>query len=193
MSSPNALHSAKTPKWGTPQDIIEDARELLGYIHLDPGSSEEFNAFVKALMIYTEHSNGLAPECEWYGNVFCNPPGGLVTEFWQKLIASWFAGNVLKAVWIGFSVEQLCTLANEQAHPLDFSTCILRKRLAFLREDGTPGKGPSHGNYVTAIGCNPADFERIWGKRGKISHGRFAQPTTQPAPKSLDLSDLPKV
>jgi hypothetical protein len=173
MTSPNALHSAKTPKWGTPKDVIEAARELLGYIHLDPGSSDEFNTLVKALMIYTEQTNGLAQE--WYGNVFCNPPGGLVNEFWRKLSTSWLAGTVPKAFWVGFSVEQLCTLASEMLHPLVFSKCILRKRLSFNHENLTPGKGPSHGNYVTAIGCDPREFERIWGSKGKISHGKLVQ------------------
>lgn len=174
MTSPQALHSSNTPKWGTPVWLIEAARELLGYIHLDPASSEEFNFYVKALMIYTESCNGLLPECEWSGNVLLNPPGGLVIEFWDKLISSIKSGQVEKAFWVGFSVGQLCIMADKPEHPLDYSTCILRKRLKFNREDLTPGGGPSHGNYVTAINCDPVMFEKIFSKHGKILHGRLS-------------------
>ena len=218
MPTPKALHSAKTPRWGTPQWVIEAARKLMGSIHLDPASSEEFNFYVKALMIYRQQDNGLASECVWGGNVFCNPPGGLVNEFWQKLCLGYWSKDIEKAFWVGFSVEQLCTLAGETNHPMDFSTVILRKRLNFnqqitvpngttqditlslvdhegnpyteessiftpdgtTREDIQEGTSPSHGNYLTAMGCDPLEFERLFGPYGKIYHGKYA----------LDLSTL---
>ena len=182
MSSPKALHSTNTPKWGTPAHIVELARTLLGFIHLDPASSEEFNAIVKALMIYTELDNGLAPECEWLGNVFLNPPGGRVSGtrktypgmFWDKLIACIKAGTVEKAFWVGFSVEQLCVFADKAEHPLDYSTCILRERLEFIDAEGNPGESPSHGCYVTAINCDPDEFEKLFSPLGKVTHGRYS-------------------
>lgn len=209
MPTPRALHSKNTPRWGTPQWIIELARELMGGIHLDPASSEEFNFYVKALMIYRQQDNGLSPECVWAGNVFLNPPGGLVNEFWNKLCTSYLSKDVEKAFWVGFSVEQLCTLASESLHPMDFSTCILRKRLSFNQQITQPtgryetqkvydpdgiyvgdtqilipdgghveeikqGDSPSHGNYITAIGCDKAEFERLFGQYGKISHGKLS-------------------
>jgi hypothetical protein len=163
---------------------------------MDPSSSPEFNQFVKALLIYTQEDNGLAPGSLWGGNVFCNPPGGLVNEFWNKLCKSYAELSVEKAFWVGFSVEQLCTLASEPTHPMDYSTCILRKRLSFnqqktvditqyiptgpdegydqcigQREDIIVGDSPAHGNYVTALGCDPALFNKLFSPYGKISHG----------------------
>lgn len=180
MSSPKALHSRNTPRWGTPAHIIELARTLMGGIHLDPASSPEFNEYVNALMIYTQRDNGLAPESEWAGNVFLNPPGGLVNEFWRKLIKSYGALSVEKAFWVGFSVEQLCTLASEDAHPLDYSTCILRKRLSFNQQKTVEGleqiqvgDSPSHGNYITAIGCDQSLFDKLFSSYGKIAHGKL--------------------
>lgn len=208
MPTPKALHSKNTPRWGTPQWVIEHARTLMGGIHLDPASSEEFNFYVKALMIYRQQDNGLSPECVWGGNVFLNPPGGLVTEFWNKLCSSYENGEVDRAFWVGFSVEQLCTLASEKYHPMDFSTVILRKRLSFNQQitqptgqttthtyvdpetgqnheteifvpDGghieviEPGNSPSHGNYLTALGCDRDLFEKLFSEHGKIYHGRI--------------------
>lgn len=192
LPTPNALHSKKTPKWGTPQWIIEAARELLdGQIHLDPGSSPEFNELVKALMIYTEVDNGL--DQPWSGNIFCNPPGGLVREFWKKFTEPTYKameGDLLgdltpldaeelgyKRFWVGFSVEQLCTLADCKLHPLHFSTCILRKRLNFNQqtEEGiVEGTSPSHGNYVTAIGVDHDHFAKLFQQHGIIIRGSLA-------------------
>ncbi len=216
MTTPSALHSKKTPNWGTPEQMVELARQLLGYIHLDPASSEEFNCIVRALMIYRKQDNGLAPEAIWAGNIFLNPPGGLVNEFWRKLCQAIFVDKTAeRAFWVGFSVEQLCTLASEAYHPMDFSTCILRKRLSFNQQIDTPilgdytgtrptqmiyvkdmtsgnrverlmdiigwqppeiikGDSPSHGNYVTAINCDHAEFERLFSPLGKVTRGKLA-------------------
>jgi hypothetical protein len=173
MPTPKALHSKATPKWGTPPHIIEAARQLLqGTIHLDPASSPEFNQLVQALLIYTEHDNGLNQP--WGGNVFLNPPGGLVTDFWEKLSHLVATGEVERAFWVGFSVEQLCTLASSEFHPLDFSTCILRKRLAFNTEALTKGGAPAHGNYVTGLNVDRDLFDRLFRSQGRVVHGVLA-------------------
>jgi hypothetical protein len=170
MPTPLALHSKKTPNWGTPRPIIEIARQLLdNQIHLDPASSPEFNTLVQAMMIYTDKDNGLVQP--WIGNVFCNPPGGLVKEFWLKLVESVKSGQVQKAFWVGFSVEQLCLLADLDFYPLDFSSIILRKRLAFNTQDLVSGGAPSHGNYLTGIGVDPDLFNKLFAAQGKIIHG----------------------
>lgn len=173
MSTPTALHSKKTQSWGTPQHMIELGRQLLDNdIQLDPGSSPEFNQLVKALLFYTKEDNALIQP--WAGNVFCNPPGGLIREYWERLMVHLVSGDVPKAFWVGFSVEQLCLLADFEFHPLDFSTCILRKRMAFNTEALVKGDAPSHGNYVTAMGCDRALFDKLFRDKGKIIHGVLA-------------------
>lgn len=139
---------------------------------LDPASSPEFNQLVRAWMIYTEQDNGLIQP--WLGNVMCNPPGGKVRKFWERLLHHINTGDVEKAVWIGFSVEQLCQLTRSEFHPLDFSTCILRSRLPFNTEALIPGESPSHGNYVTGIGVDRATFDRLFLPQGKVIHGVLA-------------------
>ena len=177
MTTPKALHSKKSPKWGTPEDIILRARAALdGVINLDPASSPEFNAIVQADHIFTEETNGLAspwlvPDLldPYVLRVFLNPPGGLVKQFWAKLI-----NENPKAIWIGFSVEQLCILQDHTTNPLDYSTCILRKRLSFTNEHGKLGNSPSHGNYITGLNIDRDLFETCFGDLGLINHGRLA-------------------
>jgi len=173
MPTPKALHSKSTPKWGTPLDIIERARKLLDdQIHLDPASSAEFNQLVKALLYYTEHDDGLIQP--WAGNVFLNPPGGSVKEFWDRLIQHIISGQVDKAIWVGFSVEQLCIFADLEFHPFDFSCCVLRKRLSFNNENLVSGGAPSHGNYIVGLGVDHTQFKELFQSLGKVTRGDLA-------------------
>lgn len=192
MPTPSALHSKKTPKWGTPEEIAMLSRLALGgVIHLDPASSPEFNTRVGALKIITEVENGLIspwtplplvddidpipgeiPPC----SVFLNPPGGLVKEFWARLIQHYAEGLITNAIWIGFSIEQLCILQDADLYPMDFRTVILRKRLAFTQESGQAGGSPSHGNYITGLGIGEEIFASCFADLGRIVAGAFASP-----------------
>lgn len=160
----SARHSKATQRWGSPEDIVERARRVMGGIDLDPCSESTFQAVVQAATYYsfTERGeDGLA--LPWFGRVFCNPPGGLVPEFWDRAITS----SVDQFFWVGFSVEQLCILTDAAQHPLEFAHCILRKRIPFTRHDGFEGS-PSHGNYVCYSGPNTGAFKREFAPLGRI-------------------------
>lgn len=166
----NILHSKATPRWGTPEELVGLARLVMGGLDLDPCSEEKFNKVIQAPTYYSlleRDEDGLA--LPWFGRVFCNPPGGLVKRFWQKALAE----NIEQMFWVGFSVEQLCILADEPAHPLDFSCCILRRRVGFTRHDDFEGS-PAHGNYVCGVGVDPARFEATFSRFGKVIHGKLS-------------------
>lgn len=176
MLKPTARHSKEEVRWGTPADIVERARRVMGSIDLDPCSSISFNSIVKATEFYSLDDFGQdGLKLPWKGNVFLNPPGGSVKEFWRKSFEldvtcnKWPQTSWNKLFWVGFSVEQLALLADERHHPMDheFCFCILRKRIRFTRHDGYSGS-PSHANYVTAIGVDPADFAREFRDLGRV-------------------------
>ncbi len=147
---------------------------LGGWIDLDPMSETAFNETVSAARIFTAKDDGLSQP--WVAEtLFLNPAGGLVVEAWRKLIAEWHCGNVQRAIWVGFSVEQLALLANEYHHPLDFAWCIPRKRIAFVRHDGFTGS-PSHSNYVAGVGVEFELFSTAFGPAGRIGHGQKGWP-----------------
>jgi hypothetical protein len=174
-------HSMDSPEWYTPAPIVEAARRVLGVIDLDPASHEEANRTIQATTFYTEQDNGLAQE--WEGRVFLNPPGGLVGEFWKKLITS---KGVPEAIWIGYSLEQLQTLQCVGAGmtPLDWTMCVTRKRIAFVENEAkkaarmakliAAGKkpnaasSPSHSNYITYIGYRPEVFSVEFSRFGQV-------------------------
>lgn len=172
--SANARHSKATPRWGTPPEIVAMARAALGgRIELDPMSEPAFNRVVGADRFYTKRDDAFKRSwrCE---TMLINPAGGLVVEAWSALTAGFRARVVQRAIWVGFSVEQLNVLADEEFHPDDFSKLTLRRRINFLTPRLTPGGAPSHGNYIVGLGIDALTFEQAFAGMGRFSHGRYA-------------------
>jgi hypothetical protein len=156
----NVLHSKESAEWYTPKPIIESARKVLGRIDLDPASCWEAQINVEAYDYFSAESNGL--KHPWNGNIFLNPPGGQVKEFWKKFVAEYLANRVKQAVWIGYSLEQLQTLQSVSSLcPLNFPICYPDRRISFLESperkakreaEGKKATGPTHANYICYIG-----------------------------------------
>jgi hypothetical protein len=185
-------HSMDTPEWYTPAPFVEAAREVMGAIDLDPASHEEANVTVKATKFYSEQDNGLIQP--WRGRVFVNPPGGLVVEFWRKLLVEALEGRCSEAIWIGYSLEQLQTLQTVRPDytPLDFTFCVTKRRIAFVENEAkrearlakiraenekrratgrklmSENSGPSHGNYIAYVGDFGRRFAAEFAKFGQV-------------------------
>ena len=179
-----ARHSCDSPEWYTPSPFVEAARAVMGGIDLDPASHEEANRTVKATRFLTAEDDGLAQP--WKGRVFLNPPGGLVGEFWLKLLREYAVAvhPVAEAIWIGYSLEQLQTLqcVGAIATPLDFPMCVTKKRIAFVENEAkraarmaklvAAGKkpnaksSPSHSNYITYLGPHVDRFREVFSQFG---------------------------
>lgn len=179
-----------SPEWYTPAPLVEAARETLGGIDLDPQSCALANRTVRARRIYT-----IEDDCfrhTWDGRIFINPAGGIVLESWRYLLREWTRANVTRAIWIGYSLEQLQTLQRGGPGPLTaaLAICILDRRVQFdcSEEDrarmqaaldarraaaGLPWKKwenrPTHGNYVAFLGSDLAAFHRNWQPFGEVA------------------------
>lgn len=170
----NARHSKATPRWGTPGKYVEMARTALGgRIELDPMSEPEFNRTIGAERIYTEQDDCFSQSWRC-STMLLNPAGGLVRDAWTRLINDWQDGLIGRAVWIGFSVEQLSFLLDDRLHPFDFSFLLCRKRISFVRHDGVIG-APTHSNYVVGLGIDTDRFERAFAGCGRFNHGEHAK------------------
>lgn len=181
-----ARHSKKSVRWGTPDDPVDPAKPahrqqnylsreriaLGGEIDLDPMSEEVFNKVVRAARYFTEEQDGLRQP--WIAErLHLNPAGGLVVQAWEKLMFEIEHGNVDRAIWVGFSAEQLGLLADQDFHPLDFSTLVPRARIDFERDDGYRGS-PGHANFLTGFNIPRDLFDQAFAGLGKIAHGQFA-------------------
>ena len=166
----NARHSMGTPEWYTPRVYVEAARSVLGGIDLDPASCEEANVTIRASRIYTVEDDGIMQP--WLGRVFVNPPGGrdgagksLVPQFWRKFTTE----SIDAGIWIGYSLEQLQTLQTHGGpHPMDYSMCIPRKRIAFNSPGGDGKKQPSHANYIVYRGMFTSLFLDVFSQFGRV-------------------------
>lgn len=208
----NAQHSAESVRWGTPSEWIEREREVFdGPIHFDPCSEREFNEVVGALGYLSLEERGedglklpwITPGMSFLvstHNVHLNPPGGLIREFWDKVLVE---PSVKQCMWYGFAMNQLNLLADKEVHPTDFSIVYLRKRIPFnphstakckkcsgegrIYGDGSveckscrgtgkvQGDRPSQANYLCGMGVDPSRFERVYRDLGAVRHGRLAK------------------
>ncbi len=166
----NPKHSSKSQDWYTPIDIIEASRNVMGSIDLDPASSVEANERVKADTYWTEVENGLNQS--WYGNVFCNPPGGKLKGqsipklFWKKLI---YSPRVTQAIFLAFSIELLQTSQlSECPSACDFIICIPERRLAFTDATGKTIKSNTHASAIIGYEVDHNTFAKHFRPFGSI-------------------------
>lgn len=152
----HTLKGPGKPAYGTPPEILEVVRVLLGNIDLDPCSSPQFNLNVRATQFFTEQDNGI--EHRWQGNVYLNPPGGRARPgaraWWDKLCQEYKAGNVGSAVYMSFALDSFqWSQAKGRTPVLAFPTVIFAKRIRFTVEgpEGFPvaTKSPSKPNALT--------------------------------------------
>lgn len=171
----NIQHSSNTDRWHTPEDLLSCARQVLGGIDLDPCSEPLANERVGAAAYYTQEDDGLS--LPWKGRVFVNCPGGRrdgrsnARLWWRKLMHERAEGALAHAIWLSFSLEHLQTTQGETPSILDFPICVPRKRVRFLRPDGTQGPSPSHSNviaYVPGTVDRTPDFLHIFASYGKV-------------------------
>jgi phage N-6-adenine-methyltransferase len=152
-------------EWGTPVDLIESARLVLGRIELDPATHAAAQARVRADKFYTKSDNGLA--ADWSGRrVWCNPPysRGNLAAFVTKMAAEVEHGMLLTHA--DSSPSWFQTAAEWAA-----ATCFVAGRVAFLNAEGIPQTGNSRGSVLFYRGPNLSEFRREF-----INHGAIMLP-----------------
>lgn len=137
----------------TPQPIIEAARKTLGYIQLDPASSRAANERVKAVLFFTDQTDGLA---RYWGTPSSPSTVWLNHPFSRKTNARWV--NHLIEEYTSRRVSAACCItfaATSEAwfQPLlHFPQCFLCPRVNYVLPDGSVKKGVTKGSVVTYLG-----------------------------------------
>lgn len=149
---------AATVEWYTPPEIISS----LGLFDLDPATSlEAVQINHSADRFYTKEDNGLIQK--WDGRVWLNPPytTQLIAAFMKKLAEH---GNGVALVYNRFDSAWFQNYVLDVADSLFF----FRKRIYFLRPDGSVGDRPGAGSCLIAYGDNNTKAIEESGLNGRL-------------------------
>jgi ParB family chromosome partitioning protein len=156
-------------EWGTPQWLIDIARQVLGGIDVDPASNAAAQERVCATRWYSAERSGLAVGVEWRGRVWMNPPYSrdLCWRFARRLLAEIDAGHCeAAAVLVNAAVSARwfqALLARADA------TCWLAKRVAFLDGAGQPVDGNAFSQALMYFGPDARIFESVLASHGSVT------------------------
>lgn len=151
-------------EFGTPVEILDAARKVMGRIHTDPATNPAAQKRVRAVVFYTKKDNGLTKR--WEREVWLNPPFSIGKEFVAKLLAEIDAGNVTQAILLLNSDTSTNYFHELVARGFEF--CATQGRRAFLGPDGKPVEGNRAGQVIFYMGKNRAAFRREFKRFGTI-------------------------
>jgi phage N-6-adenine-methyltransferase len=165
-----ANFSSESVEWHTPGRYIEAAREVLGAIDLDPASSAQANAVVRAAVFFSKDDDGLAHE--WSGHVFTNPPygrtadgGSLAAAFCNKAIEQYETGNIDACIILVNSLHS----QSWQAPLFDYPFCLVDHRVQFVSADGEENKNPTFQNMFVYLGRDVGKFVEVFSRFGYVA------------------------
>lgn len=155
-------------QWFTPPEYIEAVREVFGgKIDLDPCSHPIAQQVVQARRYLTAEDDGLAHDYD-ADNVFQNSPYSqpLGGQFVEKLCSEFEAGRFREAILL-----QNFMAASGWFHRLlgcASAICFPRKRIGFLRPDGSKHSGNQYTQIFAYLGKDPTRFVEVFGALGSI-------------------------
>lgn len=148
----------------TPAFILEAARRVMGFIDLDPASSDRANERVGALEFFTPAQDGLTQE--WKGRVWLNHPfGRIANPRWiDKAVNEFQFGNADVLMSITFA-----STSEAWFQPLlHYPQCFLCPRTNYLLPDGSVKRGVTKGSVVTYMGVAEDRFATVFSPFGKV-------------------------
>ena len=168
VAAPTAAAEHDGDEWGTPEEFIVAAREVLGRIELDPASNAMAQNVVRADRFYTKADSGLG--VLWKARtLWLNPPysKGLVDQFCEKFVLEHENGNVVAGIALVNSSTEVgwyqSLIAGSDA------MCLPSKRISFLL--GGSGVDANRNRYAQTffyVGPDVAGFARVFGKFGQV-------------------------
>jgi hypothetical protein len=165
----SASFSSASSEWYTPAPYIEAAREVLGGIDLDPASSVQANAVVRAAKFFSKEDDGLTRD--WCGRAFLNPPYGrlsdgssLAAEFCNKAIDEFRAGRAKAAIIL----VNLLPSQTWQAPLFEYPICLVDHRIQFVSADGEQNRNPTFQNMFVYLGSDVGKFASVFTRFGYV-------------------------
>ncbi|PNH12448.1 hypothetical protein TSOC_000609 [Tetrabaena socialis] len=152
-------------------------------IDLDPCSTAEANTRVGAVRFFDAAADGLDPGNVYSGNVFCNPPFGVMAGgesmqglFLERCLAEYREGRVKQVVLLLKAAVGYAWFRQVGGLP----HCTLWERLAFVQPAALCGEEAGeglrwgskvqnpHGSVVVYLGPDPQRFAKDFGRAGSV-------------------------
>ena len=155
-------------EWYTPEKHVEQVRDVLGGIDLDPASNKQANKTVKAAQIFSPEDNGL--EQEWRGKVFLNPPYKQpeIARFTKKLADDYSGGLITDAILL--TNNSTDTSWWQYAASKASAICFTSGRISFYRDKTY--NSPTNGQTFLYFGKAVDSFVEVFSDVGWIGYGR---------------------
>lgn len=149
----------------TDPKILAKVRLLLGYIDLDPASSEQANKHVKANKYFTQDCDGLTQEWNAYTLFMNHPFSKQNNKLWiQKIVSEYNKANFRSGCCITFAAT-----SEKWFKPLNnFAKCFLSPRTNYYLPSGEIRKGVTKGSVITYFGGNYEEFNQIFQGLGDV-------------------------
>lgn len=161
--------SHESVEYYTPPEYIEAARNVMGAIDLDPASCDEAQRWIKANKHYTIEDDGLKQE--WAGRIWLNPPYSKTgarsnQEIWAtRLIAEYKAGRVTEAILL---IKAALGYNWFETLWYDWPICFARKRISFIKADGSDDGQSKQGTIFLYLGTNTQRFIDVFRQFGRV-------------------------
>lgn len=151
-------------EWYTPRPIIEQARQVLGSIELDPASSAKAQEVVQAKQYFTKHNSGLNKQ--WEGKLWMNPPYAqpLISQFASKLVESLKSGSVTEGIVLVNNATETAWFQQMLAEAA--AVCFIKGRLKFIDAQGNPSGAPLQGQVLLYFGAGIDGFKAAFAQTG---------------------------
>lgn len=153
-------------EWYTPARYAKAARLVMGEIDLDPASSAEANAVIRADVFFSAADDGLTRN--WYGKIWLNPPYAqpYIDQFVRKAVAEYQAGRMTEGVLLTHAYTDTKWFHNALAAAS--AVCFTRGRIPFESKDRTEIASPTQGQAFFYFGRDPENFLSVFSEIGAV-------------------------
>jgi ParB family chromosome partitioning protein len=165
IKTTHVANNSGNNEWYTPPEYIESAKVVMGWIDLDPASSEIANMTVGAKKYLTEDDNGL--NHDWFGKVWMNPPYSqpLISKFSEKLCQFLDDSMIQEAIVLVNNATETTWFQNMLRRAS--AVCFVDKRIRFFDPDGNPGS-PLQGQAILYFIGDPKKFSDSFNVYGAV-------------------------
>lgn len=156
ITKPHVSYNGGENEWYTPPEYIHAAYKVMGWIDLDPASSEIANRTVGATKHYTKEDDGLSQF--WAGRVWMNPPyaSELIARFVSKYAEHVRNGDISEGIVLVNNATE--TAWFKELVSVSCAVVFPKGRIRFIDKNGNANGAPLQGQALVYSGNNPEKF-----------------------------------